>query len=111
LNGRNILLLGVTYKGNIDDLRESPALKVIEILEKKKANVFYYDPFVPEFTHNGKHYKRIELTEENLKKMDGAIVTSGHTIGIDYEFVAKNVPFVFDTKNVTKGKYENVILL
>lgn len=111
LNGRNILLLGVTYKGNIDDLRESPALKVIEILEKKKANVFYYDPFVPEFTHNGKHYKRIELTEENLRMMDGAIVTSGHTIGTDYEFVAKHVPFVFDTKNVTKGKYENVILL
>uniref|UniRef100_A0A7V4KEP1 Nucleotide sugar dehydrogenase n=1 Tax=Fervidobacterium pennivorans TaxID=93466 RepID=A0A7V4KEP1_FERPE len=111
LNGRNILLLGVTYKGNIDDLRESPALKVIEILEKKKVNVFYYDPFVPEFTHNGKYYKRIEMTEDVLKKMDGAIVTSGHTIGIDYEFVAKHVPFLFDTKNVTKGKYENVILL
>lgn len=111
LNGSNILLLGVTYKGNIDDLRESPALKVIEILEKKKVNVYYYDPFVPEFTHNGKHYKQVELTEEFLHTLDGALVTAGHTIGIDYEFVAKNVPFLFDTKNVTKGKLENVILL
>jgi len=111
MNGANILLLGVTYKGNIDDLRESPALKVIEILEKKKVNVFYYDPFIPEFTHNGKQYKRVEMNEETLKKMDGAVITSGHTIGIDYEFVAKNVPFIFDTKNVTKGKLENTILL
>ncbi|MGB9693478.1 MAG: nucleotide sugar dehydrogenase, partial [Fervidobacterium sp.] len=111
LNGTNILILGVTYKGNIDDLRESPALKVIEILERKKVNVFYYDPFVSEFTHNGKHYKRVELSEEFLKSMDGAMITSGHTIGIDYEYITKHVPFVFDTKNVTKGKYENVILL
>jgi len=111
LNGANILLLGVTYKGNIDDLRESPALKVIEILEKKKVNVFYYDPFIPEFTHNGNHYKRVEMNEETLKKMNGAVITSGHTIGIDYEFVAKNVPFVFDTKNVTKDKIGNTILL
>ncbi len=111
LNGTNILLLGVTYKGNIDDLRESPALKVIELLEKKKANVYYFDPFVPEFVHNGKHYKRVELKEEFLNNIDGAVVTSGHTIGIDYEYVAKHVPFIFDTKNVTKGKYENVILL
>ena len=111
LNGANILLLGVTYKGNIDDLRESPALKVIEILERKKVNVFYYDPFIPEFTHNGKHYKRVEMHEDTLKEMNGAVITSGHTIGIDYEFVAKNVPFLFDTKNVTKGKLYNTILL
>lgn len=110
-NGTNILLLGVAYKGNIDDLRESPALKVIELLEKKKVNVYYYDPFIPEFEHNGKHYKRCELTDEFLKIIDGAVITSGHTIGIDYEYIAKRVPFVFDTKNVTKGKYENVILL
>ncbi|ODN31288.1 nucleotide sugar dehydrogenase [Fervidobacterium thailandense] len=111
LNGTNILILGVAYKGNIDDMRESPALKVIEILERKKANVYYYDPFIPEFEHNGKHYKRIELSQETLQKMDCAVITSGHTIGIDYEFIAKYVPFVFDTKNVTKGKYSNVYLL
>ncbi len=111
LNGSKILLLGVTYKGNIDDLRESPALKIIEILERKKVEVYYYDPFVPEFTHNGKHYKRIEMAKEVLQNMDGAIVTAGHTIGIDYNFVVENVPFVFDTKNITKIKSEKVILL
>jgi len=51
------------------------------------------------------------MSEETLKKMNGAVITSGHTIGIDYEFVAKNVPFLFDTKNVTKGRIKNTILL
>lgn len=111
LNGTNVLLLGVAYKGNIDDTRESPALKVIEILERKRANVFYFDPFVPRFEHKGKVYESVKLSEETLRKMDCAVVTSGHTVGVDYEFVARHVPFVFDTKNVTKGKFENVVLL
>jgi nucleotide sugar dehydrogenase len=102
LNGSKILVLGVTYKGNIDDLRESPALKVIEILEKKKAEIYYFDPFVPHFEHNGKKYKSIDLNEDILKEMDGAIITSGHTIGVDYNKIIENVPFVFDTKNTLK---------
>jgi len=51
------------------------------------------------------------MHEDTLKEMNGAVITSGHTIGIDYEFVAKNVPFLFDTKNVTKGRIKNTILL
>ncbi|MDK2885678.1 MAG: hypothetical protein PWP54_236 [Thermosipho sp. (in: thermotogales)] len=113
LNGSKILVLGVAYKGNIDDLRESPALKVIEILEKKKAEVYYFDPFVPEFEHNGKKYKSIDLNEEILRKMDGAIITAGHTIGVDYMKVIKYVPFIFDTKNTLKEikEREKIIVL
>ncbi len=103
LNGANVLLLGVAYKGDIDDLRESPALKVIEHLEKKHANVLYFDPYVKEFTHKEKTYKSVEITEELLKTIDGAMITTAHKKGVDYEFIAKNVPFVFDTKNITKG--------
>lgn len=101
-NGSKILVLGVAYKGNIDDMRESPALKVIEILERKKAEVYYYDPFIPEFTLNGKTYKSIELNKETLSEFDGAIITTAHTIGVDYELIVENVPFIFDTKNVLK---------
>lgn len=113
LNGSKILVLGVAYKGNIDDLRESPALKIIEILESKKADIYYYDPFIPEFTHNGKNYKSIKLEKEILEKMDGAIITAGHTIGVDYETILKTVPFIFDTKNVLKSFKErnNIIVL
>jgi len=102
LNGSKILVLGVAYKGNIDDLRESPALKVIEILEKKKAEIYYFDPFVPYFEHNGRKYESIDLNDDILKEMDGAIITAGHTIGVDYKKIIKNVPFVFDTKNILK---------
>ncbi|QTA38166.1 nucleotide sugar dehydrogenase [Thermosipho ferrireducens] len=113
INGSKILILGVAYKGNIDDLRESPALKVIEILEKKKAEIYYFDPFVSEFSHNGKHYKSSKLTESFLKKIDGVVITTAHTIGVDYEKILNHVPFIFDTKNVLKNvkTREKIILL
>lgn len=112
LNGANVLLLGVAYKGDIDDLRESPALKVIEHLEKKHANVFYYDPYVSEFTHKGKTYKSATLNEDFLKKIDGAIITTAHKKGVDYALISKNVPFIFDTKNITKEmNLKNVYVL
>ncbi|ANQ54253.1 UDP-N-acetyl-D-glucosamine dehydrogenase [Thermosipho affectus] len=111
-NGSNILVLGVAYKGNIDDMRESPALKVIEILERKKTNISYFDPFIPEFELNGKKYKSIKLTKDNLKNFDGAIVTTGHTLGVDYNLIIENVPFVFDTKNILKNfRSENIFVL
>jgi len=112
LNGSKILVLGVAYKGNIEDLRESPALKVIEILEKKKAEIYYFDPFVPYFEHNGRKYESIDLNDDILKEMDGAIITAGHTIGVDYKKIIKNVPFVFDTKNILKDiKDRNKIIV
>ncbi len=114
--GSKILIMGVTYKGDIDDLRESPALKVIEHLEKKHADVLYYDPYIPEFSHNGKNYKRADLTQELLKSLSAAIITTAHTKRVDYKFLLENTPVVFDTKNVTKeiakeNNYSNLYIL
>ncbi|CCJ34304.1 nucleotide sugar dehydrogenase [Caloramator australicus] len=106
LNGSKVLLLGAAYKKDIDDLRESPVLKVIEHLEKRNAKVSYNDPYIPEFTHNGKHYVSVELTEETLKDADIVIITTDHS-KYDYDFIVKNAKVVFDTRNATKEVLEN----
>lgn len=106
LNGSKVLLLGAAYKKDIDDLRESPTLKVIEHLEKRNAKVSYNDPYIPEFTHNGKHYVSVKLTEEILKDADIVIITTDHS-KYDYDFIVKNAKVVFDTRNATKEVLEN----
>lgn len=110
LNGAKVLLLGVAYKNDIDDLRESPALRVIEHLEKNGANILYHDPFIPEFKHNNKNYKSIKLTEEYLKLVDIAIITTDHS-NVDYQFVVDNVTVVFDTRNATKNVAEKTKII
>jgi UDP-N-acetyl-D-glucosamine dehydrogenase len=102
LNSSKILVMGVAYKGDIDDIRESPALKVIEYLEKKESIVIYHDPYIPQFTHNDKIYKSVALTQELLKSLEGVIITTAHKKHVDYKFLLDNSPLVFDTKNVTK---------
>lgn len=106
LNGSRILLLGVAYKNDIDDMRESPALKVIEHLEKRHAQVLIHDPFVPEFNHNNKKYYSSPLTKDLIENMDAVVITTGHTT-VDYGFVADNAKILFDTKNVTKNMRAN----
>lgn len=102
VNGSNILVLGVAYKQDIDDYRESPAIKVIEELEKEGANVTYYDPYVPSYKRNGKIKEgEKELTAELLQNADLVIVTTAHT-NVDYEFVQQHAKMVFDTKNAMK---------
>lgn len=102
MNGSKILLLGVAYKSDIDDIRESPALKVLSLLEEEEAFVSYHDPYVPEFTWKGKHYTSIELTEEAVSSADLVIITTGHTV-IDYDWVVKHARLIFDTRNATKN--------
>lgn len=112
LNGSKILLMGVAYKGDIEDLRESPALKVIENLEKKHVQILYHDPYVEEFNHKGKHYKNADLTEKLLKEIDGVLITTAHKKNVDYGFVTDNAPLVLDTKNITNGmKKDNLYVL
>ena len=102
LNGAKVLLLGVAYKKNIDDLRESPALEVLKKLEEEKAIVSYYDPYIPKFKNNEKEYKSLkELTIEEIKEKDIIIITTAHS-KIDYDMVAKNAKAVFDTRNAIK---------
>lgn len=105
LNGSKVLLLGVAYKKDIDDMRESPALKVIEILEKTGAEVIINDPYVPHFKHLGKEYVSVDY-KEAIKEADIVIVTTDHT-DYDYEFVVENAKIIYDTRNATKNVVNN----
>ncbi len=103
LNGSKVLVLGVAYKQDIDDYRESPALKVIEILESQGAEVVYYDPWVAEYRYKGRTVTGLkELTKETLEGCDLVMVTSAHS-NVDYTFVQQHAKAIFDTKNVMKA--------
>lgn len=113
INDSNILMLGVAYKQDIDDYRESPALYIIDILKEYKANIHFYDPFVSEYKHRGKIYTgENELTAELIEKMDIVVVTAAHT-HVDYELVQKHAKAIFDTKNAMKHieQRDNIELL
>lgn len=113
LNGSRILVLGVAYKQDINDYRESPALKVIELFEQEGCTVDYYDPFVESYMYNGKEKCSIdELTDKALKDADLVVVTTNHS-NVDYGFVQTNANFVFDTKNAMKNvkNRDNIELL
>jgi len=98
----NVLILGVAYKQDIDDMRESPALKVIEHLEKYGAIVNYNDPYIPKFSNRKKNYLSVEITAELLNNADITIITTMHT-SYNYQFIVDHSQIVFDTKNATKG--------
>ncbi len=113
LNGSRILILGVAYKQDIDDYRESPALKVIENFEKEGSIVEFYDPFVKEYKYKGQvKVGKVELTKELLKDADLVVVTTNHS-NVDYDFVQENAIAIFDTKNAMKNvdNRENIELL
>jgi nucleotide sugar dehydrogenase len=103
LNGSRILMLGIAYKGDIDDMRESPALKVLDSLEKFHACVEVVDPYIPSFTWKGETRETVQLTEERLKQSDAVVITTAHRKGIDYAMVCKEAVLVFDTKNILKN--------
>ena len=103
INRAKVLVLGVAYKQDIDDYRESPALRVIECLEARGANVVYYDPWVSSYRFKGEERSSISaLTPEALKDADLVMVTCAHT-NVDYELVQRHAEVVFDTKNAMKG--------
>jgi len=103
LKGSRILLLGVAYKRDIDDIRESPALIVFDILEKRGANVFYYDPYVKRI--ESKRHKRIINRIKNLRKtiknVDACIILTDHT-NVDYKMILEEANLIIDTRNVFK---------
>lgn len=104
LNGSKILVLGVSYKQDIDDYRESPAIKIIDILIENGADVSFYDPWVKEYkTHDGRKFiGEPELTEALIESADLVMITTAHS-NVDYEFVQKHAKAIYDTKNVTKA--------
>lgn len=103
LSGARALVLGVAYKQDIDDYRESPALRVIECLEGRGALVSYYDPFVPSYVHRGsEHVSLPVLDAKTIESFDFVMVTCAHT-SVDYELVQRYARYVFDAKNVMKA--------
>jgi UDP-N-acetyl-D-glucosamine dehydrogenase len=98
VNGASILILGVAYKRDIDDLRESPALDIIALLEERGAVVTYHDPFVPNMRHEGLDKTSLDLSEATLEAADCVVIVTDHT-SIDYDFVAGHTSLIVDTRN------------
>ena len=111
LRNSKIFLIGLAYKKDVNDIRESPALEVFKLLEEKNAEVSYYDPYVKSFIH-GKEVRYSEnLTIANLKRADLVVITTDHS-NIDYQFILDNAQIVYDTKNTTKNcRGDNIILI
>ena len=99
LKNSKIMLLGIAYKEDIDDLRESPALKVWEELEKKGARVIYHDPYCHSAKWKDNVVNATELTPENVSSCDAVVVTTWHKHNVDYQMVLDNAKILFDTKN------------
>lgn len=108
LNGSKVLILGASYKKDIDDMRESPSLKLIEILREKGTEVDYNDPYVPVLPKTRKYnfvMSSVELTAENLSTYDIIIVSTNHS-SYDYQFIHENSKLILDTRNAfEKGAY------
>ncbi|OGR87810.1 MAG: UDP-N-acetyl-D-glucosamine dehydrogenase [Elusimicrobia bacterium RIFCSPHIGHO2_02_FULL_57_9] len=102
LNGSRILVLGVAYKPNTSDFRESPALDVIQLLTEAKAQVTYHDPFVPRIALDGRRMGSSKLTAEAVKSADCVAILTGHR-DIDYAKITRLARRVFDARNVTEG--------
>ncbi len=98
VKGSRVLVLGVAYKRDIDDLRESPALDIIRLIEQQGATVDYHDPFVRQFTEDGHTRRSVALTPEAVAGYDAVMVVTDHT-GVDYAMVARQARCVVDTRH------------
>ncbi len=106
INGSAVLILGVAYKSDVDDLRESPALTIIEILKHKGAEVFYSDPYIPEIKMDHIKFKSVSLNAEKLKEFDCAVIVTNHK-KFDYQMIVNNSKIVLDTRNAAKHVVDN----
>ncbi|HEU4880137.1 MAG TPA: nucleotide sugar dehydrogenase [Gemmatimonadaceae bacterium] len=102
VNGSRVLVLGVAYKKDIDDMRESPALDVIRLLEEQSAHVVYHDPHVASFHENGHERQSVGLTDDELTNADVVVIITDHS-SVDYQRVVSLAQIVVDTRNATAG--------
>ena len=107
VNGSRILVLGVAYKKDIDDMRESPALDVMRLLEQQGADVVYHDPYVSKFREDGHEHSSIALSDDELTRADAVVIVTDHS-NVDYQRVVHLAKVVVDSRNATarlaKGK-------
>ncbi|MCJ7565683.1 MAG: nucleotide sugar dehydrogenase, partial [Candidatus Aminicenantes bacterium] len=105
LKDSKILILGIAYKKDIDDLRESPALEIIKLLREKESKVFYNDPFIPRIPKLRKYQLNLKssaLTPKLLRTMDAVVIITNHS-SYDYEWIVKQANLVVDTRNATRN--------
>jgi len=102
VNGSKVLVLGVAYKKNIDDMRESPALDVIRLLEERGASVAFHDPHVSTFREDGHVFNGVDLTDAALTNSDAVVIVTDHD-SVNYQRVVDLAPVVVDARNATKG--------
>lgn len=113
VKGSKILVLGVAYKRDVNDIRESPALDIIGLLLKKGADVTYNDPYVLDFEYLGRHWVSEPLSERLLQIQDCVLIVTDHSV-YDWDFVARHAKLIFDTRNATKeirNRYKHIYLL
>ena len=101
VNGSRVLVMGIAYKRDIDDVRESPALDVIRLLEEQGAEVVFHDPYIRTFREDGHVRSGIEkLTKEEVQKADAVVIVTDHR-NVDYQFLMDNAALIVDSRNVT----------
>jgi nucleotide sugar dehydrogenase len=113
LRGARVLVLGVAYKKDIDDPRESPSTEVLHLLAQRGADITYHDPHIPHFTEHGHDLRSVPLTAGNLHQADLVLILTDHT-AVDYALVVKESIQILDTRNALKrvdGPKPNVVLL
>lgn len=111
LRGSNILVLGIAYKKNVDDMRESPSVMLMEMLRDMGANVAYHDPHVPVFPKMREHHfdlSSVALTPETVASYDCVLLATNHDV-VDYEMVSKSAKLIVDTRGVYKHNAENLV--
>lgn len=101
LSGAKVLVLGVAYKKDIDDYRESPVMEIIKLLERYEADFDLIDPYISSFHLDGKRYETVELTEAKLQEADLVLITTDHT-DFDYQQIGDLATAIFDTRNAMK---------
>jgi UDP-N-acetyl-D-mannosaminuronate dehydrogenase len=106
VNGARVLVLGVAYKSNVSDMRESPALDVMRLLAAKGAEVRYSDPHVAELDLDGQRLKHVDLTDDELASADVVVIITQHD-EVDYDRVVAKAGRIYDTRNATRNVREN----
>jgi len=109
IKAARILIIGVTYKKNVADIRESPALEILNLLSKHKADVQYFDPYIRQLKLGDKTYRSVNLTQANLRKSLCTVIVTDHD-NIDFNFILENSKLIFDTRNAYNNKKDRRIV-
>ena len=110
VNGSKILFLGVAYKRDTSDVRESPGLDIMRLLEGDGAEIEYSDPFVPELEMDGSRLKSVEISPESLGESDLVVLVTDHSC-FDYSMIQRFAPLIFDSRNAFREACDNVVKL